>query len=171
MGLLIRQERPEDIPAVHKVHEAAFGTGVEARLVDNLRARGKAVVSLVAEWEGHLVGHVLFSPVSVEPACAGCNGVGLGPIAVLPDYQRRGVGRGLVQEGLSACKRAGWSFVVVLGDPGFYRHFGFQRAYARGLRNEYGADYAFMVVELRPEALPAEGSLVRYASEFAELTV
>jgi putative acetyltransferase len=171
MGVSIRTERPGDAASVRQVHEAAFATAAEASLIDRLRAHGKAVVSLVAELDGRIVGHILFSPVSVEPGTEDCDGVGVGPLAVLPVYQRHGVGARLLKEGLAACGQAGYAFAVVLGDPGFYQRFGFERASTRGLRNEYGADHAFMVVELRPGALPPAGSIARYAKEFTDLAV
>jgi putative acetyltransferase len=161
----VRPEQPGDIEAVARVHEAAFPTPAEARLVGLLRAAGKATVTLVAVSEGRVVGHVLFSPVTID----GCPTVGLGlaPVAVLPECQRRGVGSSLIEAGLDACRGAGVSYAVVLGHPDYYPRFGFRRASERGLGNEYGADEAFMVLELRPASLPPGGGLVRYAPEFA----
>jgi putative acetyltransferase len=114
---------------------------------------------------GAVVGHVLFSPVTVAGAP---DGIGLAPLAVLPAHQRRGVGSALVREGLEACRRLGCPFVVVLGHPGYYPRFGFRRAAGAGLGNEYGADEAFMVLALRPGSLPAGGGLVRYGPDFGE---
>jgi putative acetyltransferase len=164
----IRPERADDAAAVRAVHCAAFPTDAEARLVERLRACGAACVSLVAEVDDAVVGHVLFSPVSVV-AASGCRqGLGLAPLAVLPAHQRCGVGSALVREGLAVCRQAGWAFVVVLGHPGYYPRFGFRQASAAGLGNEYGADKAFMVLELQPGSLPAGGGLVRYGPEFAQ---
>jgi putative acetyltransferase len=163
----IRPEQPTDAAAVRQVHASAFPSPAEARLVDRLREGGKALVALVAEAGGVVVGHIVFSPVTLEPPADG-QGVGLAPLAVLPGHQRRGIGARLVEEGLAACRRAGYAFVVVLGHPGYYPRFGFRRAGARGLRNEYGADEAFMALELRAGSLPPGGGLVRYGPEFAE---
>ena len=132
-----------------------------------LRAAGKAVVSLVAEASATVVGHVLFSPVTVEPSPGSCLGVGLAPLAVRPALQRRGIGARLVESGLAACRRAGFGFVVVLGGPRYYRRFGFRRALAGGMRNEYGADEEFMVLKLQPGALIGASGVVRYGPEFA----
>jgi len=167
MALSIRPEQPEDTGAVREVHRAAFGREDEARLVDQLRAHGKA---LVAELDGEVVGHILFSPVSIEGNTA-FRGAGMAPLAVLPAFQRRGVGTRLTQAGLEACRAAGLPFVVVLGEPDFYRRLEFQRASARGLRNDYGVDDPFMVLELRSALLPPGGGLVRYAPEFAGVEV
>lgn len=162
---VIRAERQEDISAVRRVLEAAFPTPAEADLADRLRARGQAVIALVAEDEGEIVGHVLFSPLTLEPL-AGTVGLGLGPIAVLPDHEKRGVGRRLVQNGLAECRRWGAGFVAVLGDPEYYGRFGFEPAGEYGLRNAFGAGEHFMVFELRKHGLPPRGTLVRYAPEF-----
>ena len=164
--ITIRPECPEDAAGIRAVHCAAFPTDAEARLVERLRAGGQSRVSLVAEADGNVIGHILFTPVSVTPA--GCRGLGLAPLAVLPTHQRRGVGSALVREGLAVCRRQGWAFVVVLGHPDYYPRFGFRRASAVGLSNEYGADEAFMVVELQPGSLPAGGGVARYGPEFSE---
>jgi putative acetyltransferase len=166
--ITIRPERPGDEAAIRAVHGAAFPSDDEARLVDRLRASAQARVSLVAEVAGAVVGHILFSPVSLVAPPASGQGLGLAPLAVLPGHQRRGVGSALVREGLAACRQQGHPFVVVLGHPGYYPRFGFRRASALGLGNEYGADEAFMVLELQPGAVPEGGGLVRYGPEFAE---
>jgi putative acetyltransferase len=154
--------------AVFAIHAAAFPTDAEARLVDRLRAAGEARVSLVAEVNGAVVGHVLFSPVAIEAASGHRTGLGLAPVAVLPPYQRQGVGSALIREGLAICRQQRCLFVVVLGHPEYYPRFGFRRASEVGLSNAYGADAAFMVTELEQGALPADGGLVRYGPEFAE---
>jgi putative acetyltransferase len=166
----IRPERADDVAAVHAVHCAAFPTDEEAILVARLRDRGQARVSLVAEVGGEVVGHVVFSPVTIDGASGVCSGVGLAPLAVLPACQRQGVGSALTREGVEVCRRQGVGFVVVLGHPEYYPRFGFRRASERGLRNEYGADEAFMVLELQPGSLPPSGGLVKYGPEFGEWT-
>jgi putative acetyltransferase len=166
--LTIRPERAEDEAAIRAVHCAAFPTDTEARLVDRLRTGGHARVSLVAEEDGVVVGHIVFSPVLVGAPPARCEGLGLAPVAVLPAHQRQGVGSALTRAGLAVCRQEGIAFVVVLGHPGYYPRFGFQPASAAGLDNEYGAEEAFMVLELQPGALPTPGGLVRYGPEFDE---
>ncbi len=164
-ALQIRPERPEDRRAVFAVHSAAFPSEAEARLVEALRAHGKAIVSLVAEQAGEVVGHILFSPVTVDGVGGG---LGLAPLAVLPNVQRTGIGTRLGEAGLEACRQGGWPFAVVLGGPAYYARFGFVRASRYGLGNEYGEDEAFQVLALVPGGVPA-GGLVRYADEFADL--
>ena len=161
--MLIRFETPPDVDAIRHVEERAFARGDEAALVDALRAGGKATVSLVAEEEGHVVGHVLFSPVTIGAA----TGVGLAPVAVLPEHQGRGIGAALVRRGLAECRAAGHDFAVVLGEPAYYARFGFETAARHGVRCEFDApDDAFMLVALRPGALAGLAGLARYAPEF-----
>lgn len=118
-----------------------------------------------------LLGTLWFSPVSIEEVPEITNGLGLAPVAVLPGFQRHGVGSRLVQEGLAASRRTLYGFVVVLGEPRFYRRFGFRQASAVGLRNEYDAEEAFMVLELQAGILPENGGLVKYGPEFAAVAV
>lgn len=162
----VRSELADDAVAIHAIHRAAFPTDAEARLVDLLRENEHAPVSLVAEEDGQIVGHVLFSPVEID-GDASAGGLGLAPVAVVPARQRWGLGSRLIEEGLSVCRRQKVPFVVVLGDPAFYHRFGFQRAGEFGLGNEYGCDNEFMVLELCPGSLPPSGGLVKYGPEFA----
>ena len=159
----IRPERLQDAAAVFAVHAAAFPTDVEARLVDALRDAGQFRISLVAEESDQIVGHVLFSPVTVDGSRR--EGLDLAPVAVLPSHQRRGIGSALIVEALNIARAQGYGFVVVLGHPEYYPRFGFRRASDLDLTNEYGAEEAFMVVELIPGSLTS-GGLVRYAVEF-----
>ena len=167
-----RPYRTEDAAAVREVHLRAFdGRGDEARLVELLHVAGAAPVSLVAaaEPDGPVVGHVLFSPVRIDgrgsdPPTV----VGMAPVGVLPGYQGRGIGSRLIREGLKACAKAGYG-AVVLGEPGYYSRFGFERASGRGLGNEYGADEHFMVAELGSGALDDAGGTVRYREEFGKV--
>jgi len=161
----IRPERPEDAAGVRRVLEGAFPTPVEADLVDQLRAAGLAAVSLVAENEGAVVGHILFTPVSFDPP-ADVTAYALAPLAVMPGHEKHGVGRRLVQNGLAECHARGACLVVVLGDPEYYRRFGFERASRHALRNEFGAEDAFMVFLLEARAHPHPGTLVRYVPQF-----
>src|SRR5262245_41641306 len=165
----IRAENADDIPAVHRVNELAFGRPNEAALVDALRAAVAPHLSLVAVENGRVVGHIFFSPVSIESAESASSAVGLGPLAVLPEYQRQGIGSQLVREALRECQHAGWSVVVVLGHPEYYPRFGFVPASRKGLRCEWPVpDEVFMVTELEPGALGGRSGLVKYHPEFSE---
>ena len=168
--ITIRAEQAGDVDAVRRVNELAFGRPEEAALVDALRRAADPHISLVAADGGRVVGHVFFSPVSIEPGDSSVAAMGLAPMAVLPEYQRRGVGSLLVREGLEECRRAGCVAVVVLGHPEYYPRFGFVPASRFGLRSEYPApDEAFMALELAPGALAGRRGLVKYRPEFGEV--
>jgi putative acetyltransferase len=164
--MLIRRETSSDHPGIWAVHCECFPTEAEARLVDLLRAAGRLSVSLVAELDGSIIGHVAFSPVTTE---AGQTGAGLGPVAVLESQRRRGIGGRLIVDGLSACRAAGFGWAVVLGEPAYYSRFGFLPAASFDLSDEYGGGPAFQAMELSPGAMPVGAGLVRYAPEFSEV--
>jgi putative acetyltransferase len=162
--LRIRPETPPDLPAIHAVHVSAFPSDAEANLVDQLRAAGRLSLSLVAEADEGVIGHVAFSPVTIGSISGG---LGLAPVGVRPAFQRRGAGSRLTEEGLACARRSRVPFVVVLGDPGFYGRFGFRAASGFGLTDEYGGGPAFQALELIVRGIPPGGGLVRYAPEFA----
>ena len=165
----IRTERAEDIPAVRQVNRSAFGTTLEADLVDALRQQARPIVSLVAVERDVVVGHILFSPVTLssEPEVAI---MGLAPMAVVPTRQRHGIGSALVRAGLEACRRLGGTAVIVLGHPEYYPRFGFVPASTFGLVSEYDVpDDLFMAVELRAGALRGKAGMVRYHPAFAHV--
>ena len=132
----IRPEQPDDIPAIRAVNLAAFETSAEADLVDVLREQARPLIALAAADDATIVGHILFSPVTLldhpEMRIAG-----LAPMAVVPSRQHQGIGSMLVREGLEQCRRLGFVAVIVLGHPGFYPRFGFTPASRFGLRSEY----------------------------------
>ncbi len=167
--IIVRAETAEDIPAVHQVNELAFGRPGEADLVDALRAAAHPHISLVAADDGQVIGHIFFSPVALEGGRSATAILGLAPLAVLPEYQGRGVGSRLVREGLKECRRVGCDVVVVLGHPEYYPRFGFVPASRKGLRCEYPVpEDVFMVAELKPNALAGRG-LLKYRPEFGGL--
>ena len=121
----VRAESQGDALAIRSVHEQAFGGPLEARLVEMLRSADRVVLSLVAVAEGNVLGHVLFSPVTVEPPSPDLRWVALGPIGVLPAHQGRGIGSRLVREGLDRCRSMDCDGVVLVGAPEYYSRFGF----------------------------------------------
>jgi len=166
----VRAEQASDHPAIRALHAAAFPTDAEARLVDALRASARATVSLVAVEGGEVVGHVLFSPVTVARGDDG-RGAGLAPVSVRASHRRRGIAETLIQSALPRLLTTGRLWCVVLGEPHYYERFGFERASDHDLQNEYGATDAFMALELVPGALADKSGLVRYAPEFAAFSV
>jgi putative acetyltransferase len=166
-AITFRPEGPADAPAVEQVHELAFGRIDEARLVGALRRSGAVTLSLVAEQSGSVVGHILFSPVTIDRGSGLTMAVGLAPVAVRPAFQRQGVGSELVRRGLDELRAAEHGAVVVLGHARYYPRFGFVRASGFGLRGEPGwSDASFMAIELRPGALAGPPGRVRYRREF-----
>lgn len=158
----LRTEAEGDRAAIHALQVSAFGRKDEADLVNRLRAEGAVRVSVVAEADGEIVGHVLFSRLEADPPG---EALALAPLAVLPEQQKMGIGGALVHEGLARCRAAGAGFVVVLGDPAFYRRFGFSSALGRRLRAPFEGD-ALMALELRPGALGAGATRIAYAEAF-----
>lgn len=166
-ALAVRPETATDIPAVRAVVAAAFGQEAEARLVDALRAAGALAVSLVAELDGQVAGHIAFSPMVLEGAACPFPILGLAPLAVAPGRQRRGAGSLLVRQGLAACRAAGCGLVLVLGNPDYYCRFGFVPARPLGLECPYPApDEAWMALELLPGLRPGRPCLACFRPEF-----
>ena len=166
----IRPETPADHDAVDRVHRQAFGQPDEADLVEQLRREAHPHVSLVAEADGTVVGHIFFSPVEIPSAGRSVAAMGLAPMAVLPEWQRQGIGAQLVREGLAACRRRDVDAVVVLGHPDYYPRFGFRPAAAFGLRSTYdGPTEAFMALELTEGALRAAEGAVTYHPSFGSV--
>ena len=164
----IRNETPDDGAAIQEIHTRAFGGPTEAKLVQFISERKKALISLIAIRDGKVVGHILFSRVTIANAPAAFGSVGLAPVAVLPEFQRQGIGSQLIREGLATCRQAGYDAVVVLGDPAYYSRFGFIRAADFGLQNEYGVHDEFMVLPLRDGVLERVSGMVKYLPEFRE---
>jgi putative acetyltransferase len=166
---MVRAETERDVDAIRRVYRQAFKTGAEAKLVDLLRARGKLLISLIAECDGRIIGAVAFSRVTLagHPEQVG---VGLGPLAVEPSSQRKGVGSLLVRAGLKICRAEGIGYSVVLGHPDYYPRFGFIPAGRFGLQSVWKVpEGAFMALELTPSALAGVSGLVRYEPDFDDV--
>jgi putative acetyltransferase len=166
----IRPERTGDIGDIRQVNLSAFETATEADLVDALREQARPILSLVAEDGPVIVGHILFSPVTLS-SDPDLRIMGLAPMAVVPDGQRHGVGSALAEAGIAACREAGYEAVIVLGHPDYYPRFGFVPASRFGLRSEYDVpDDVFMAMELTPGALQGRGpGTIRYHPAFGSV--
>jgi len=165
----IRREVPEDIDSIRYVNERAFGQKEEAEIVDKLRNRSVVTLSLVAIQGDQIVGHILFSPVTVESECASFEAISLAPMAVLPAYQRKGIGSQLVHAGLEECRHLGHEIVVVLGHPDYYPRFGFVLANPRGIDCEFEVpEEAWMILEITEGALAGRRGKVKFQPEFHE---
>jgi putative acetyltransferase len=173
--VVIRPETASDREAVFRVVDAAFGEDPTRRsaarglrvapLVDELRDNGHCLLSLVAEDEGEIVGHVLFSPMTIEGAGGTWDAVCLSPLAVEPSRQRQGIGGLLIEAGLRELRAAGHRTVVLLGHPAYYPRFGFRPARDFGLHYQDDRD-AFMAIELYPGALDEVSGNVEFSPEF-----
>lgn len=174
-SITIRPEGPGDIPGIRYVNLQAFDQPDEADLVDTLRQAGYPLISFVAvdsdisqeQVPDRVIGHVLFSPVTIHSAGDVSGAMALGPLAVLPECQGQGIGSQLVLAGLEACRQAGQGVVFVLGHSSYYGRFGFEAARPLGLGWEYDAPAdAFMVQELDSGALAGRKGVVRYLPAF-----
>jgi putative acetyltransferase len=168
--ITIREERPEDVEAIRAVNQETFGQPQEGQLIDALRANGGVALSLVATLNDRVVGHIAYSSVSVGPDAENIVGAGLGPMGVLPEYQRRGIGTKLVETGNEILRDRGCSIIVVLGHPEYYPRFGFKPASGFGLRCEWDVpDQAFMALVFDPAKMKRVSGLVKYRPEFSSI--
>ena len=165
--LTIRAERDSDQLAVFEVNREVFDTDTEARLVDALREEASPVPSFVAEQAGIIVGHIFFSPLTVDGKGGGVELMGLAPMAVREKSQRKGIGRQLIERGLDECRKAGARLVFVLGHPDYYPRFGFQPVAPLGLHyTDPKLNICFFVKELEPGALRGVTGTVAYHPAF-----
>ena len=163
----VRRERQGDEEAIARVHVRAFGQLTESRIVAAVRQAGRGVISLAAVDDSAIVGHILFTPVTIDSPGPPISALGLGPMAVLPEFQRRGIGSRLVEAGLEACALTGCQVVAVVGHPEYYPRFGFRPGVTYGLRCEFAVpDDVFMIAELTTDALTGRDGIVRYTPEF-----
>jgi putative acetyltransferase len=161
----VREEAPVDIPHVHALNCAVFESPTEARIVDALRGQPD-VISLVAEDDGSIVGHIMFSPVRLTGA-GEARAMGLAPMAVAPARQRAGIGSALVRDGLVRCRAQGVEALFVVGHPEYYPRFGFSRASGFGFTCEFDVPgEVFMALELAPGALRGRTGQVFFNEAF-----
>ena len=163
----IREELPADITAIRQVNSRAFEQDQEGNIVEALRLNGAALLSLVAILNGQVVGHIMYSPSSV----GSLSGAALGPMAVLPEHQRQGIGSQLIEAGNRKLKEAGCPFIVVVGHADYYPRFGFRPASNHGIRCEWDVpDNVFMVLVLNQTKMQSVSGLAKYRHEFSTVS-
>ncbi|MGE5417527.1 MAG: GNAT family N-acetyltransferase [Acidobacteriota bacterium] len=166
----IRPEKPDDYDQIYLVNKTAFNSDYEPKLVDRLRKSSWVTpqLSIVAEKEGEVIGHSLFSEVEIV-AEDGYDTIilSLGPVAVLPEYQGQGIGGKLIRAGIIKARELGYKAVVLVGHPSYYLRFGFVPAYPEGIETSLEVpDEAFMVLELQPGALGRIKGMIHYPPEW-----
>ena len=167
--ITIREEQPRDIKTIRNLNKRAFGQTHEADLVDKLRQTCDDLLSLVALMQNEVVGHILFTPVIVEGEDSMVQGMALAPMAVLPEYQRQGIGSALVSTGIEKLKKRQCPFIIVLGHAEYYPRFGFEPASRYGIRSEWEVpDDAFMILVIGEYEMRGGVALAKYRPEFSE---
>jgi len=166
--MIIKLEQPGNINDIHDVNEKAFGQSQEANIIDNIRKNCDDVLSLVAIEKDKIVGHILFSPVIIEGEHGVVKGMGLAPIAVLPEFQRQGVGSQLVNMGIGQLRERKCPFIIVLGHPEYYPRFGFESAARFGIKSQWEGipDNVFMILWLDTSMMHQIRGIAKYRSEF-----
>ena len=168
MLIEIREERPDDVAAVRDLNRRAFGQDQESNIVDALRANGAALLSLVATLDDRVVGHIMYSPLTIG---GNVTGAALGPMAVLPEHQRQGIGSKLVKVGNQKLKDAGYPFIIVVGHADYYPRFGFKRANEHGITCEWDLpDDVFMLLVLDQAKMESVSGLATYRQEFSSVS-
>jgi len=169
--LIIRPEREKDYRKIREVNDSAFGQKDEGILIERLRQAEKYLpeLSLVAELNDEIVGHILFYPVIIRSDTSKFQPISLGPMAVSPEYQRQGIGSQMVREGLKAAKKLGHKSVIVVGHPEYYPRFGFKPSSQWKIKVPFDVpDEAFLALELVKDELKGKSGTVEYPEEFNE---
>jgi putative acetyltransferase len=168
MLIEIREECPDDIAAVRDLNRRAFGQDQEGNIVDALRANGAALLSLVATVDDQVVGHIMYSPVSIG---GNVSGAALGPMAVLPERQRQGIGTKLIEAGNRKLKDVRCPFIIVVGHADYYPRFGFSPASEHGIKCEWDVpDDVFLLLVLDPPKMSGVAGVARYRHEFSSVS-
>jgi len=172
MDIKIRSEMKDDYNIITQINDLAFGGKDESQLIINLRKTNDFIpdLSLVAVVNDRILGHILFYPITIESINNTFPTISLAPMSVHPDYQRKGIGNKLVNDGLQKCKDMHFDSVIVLGHPNYYPKFGFIPASQWNLYSDFEApDEAFMVLELKVKSLAGKSGKVVYPKEYLEV--
>jgi putative acetyltransferase len=162
MDILIKEERASDFQQIAEINNQAFNRDVEGKLVELLRKADCEIISLVAEVNKQIVGHIMFSPVEIENKT---EGMILAPIAVLPEFQKKGIGAKLIKKGAEEVKSKNYSIIILFGHPEYYPKFGFAPASRYGLKSKIEApDEVFMALNFSDKNW--KNSLIKFRPEF-----
>jgi putative acetyltransferase len=167
--ITFRKEAANDCKEIREVNDIAFGQNQEGKLIDKLRIKAEYIneLSIIALFGNKIVGHILFFPVSVVFNEKRHQTLSLGPMAVLPEYQKQGIGGELIRRGLKKAEELGFKSVVVLGHPEYYPRFGFRKSARWNIRDPFGApEEAMMAIELEKGSLEFGGGIIEYPEEF-----
>lgn len=167
--MIVRIENENDFEQIHAVNTLAFGKEEEAKLVELLRHSEAYIpqLALVAEKDSVVIGHILFTKIQIVEGKTAFESLALAPMAVLPEFQNKGIGSLLVSTGLQQAKEMGYSSVIVLGHEKYYPRFGFKKASKYEIRPPFDVkDEAFMALELQEGALNGITGCVRYSKSF-----
>jgi putative acetyltransferase len=168
VSFTIRPAEAADREAIRKVHVAAFPTALEAELVERLEKDGDLVISLVAEHGGEIVGHIALSRMKVESEGRAYRALGLGPVGVIPAMQGGGAGSALIEGAKAIGEATGEELIFVLGEPEYYRRFGFAQEKARLFNSPYSGPF-FMALNLVEGLVPKASGKADYAPAFNSL--
>jgi putative acetyltransferase len=167
VAMLVRNESGADLTTIAEINRLAFGGEQEVEVIDRLRTEGLVISSLLAvDAYDHILGHILFSRVTVHSRAGDIPVASLGPMCVLPQMQRHGIGSALVRHGIKACRKLGETAIIVVGHPEFYREMGFSRQVVEHLESPFAGE-AFMGLELAPGSLLRIHGEVVYPAAFA----
>ena len=169
MVINIRKETEKDYEDIKSVNDKAFGQENEGKIVENLRKNENysSDLSLVAEIDNKIVGHILFFPIKIISQENEYETLSLAPMSVLPNYQKMGIGSKLIEYGIKAAKKAGYGSIIVVGHPDYYPRFGFAPASTFGIKLPFEVpDNAFMALELLPNSLKGKQGTVKYPKEY-----
>ena len=167
--ITLRKETPKDYAAIVRVNDLSFGRKAEGKLVNTLRKTESFIpeLSIVAEYETQVVGHILLYPVSIRNGEKLYTSLTLAPMSVIPEFQKKSIGKLLVVYGLQVAHDLGHTSAIVLGHPSYYPRFGFEPAKKYGIKSPFPApDEAFMAIELEPGSLAGISGTVEFPEAF-----
>lgn len=171
MNITIRKEEEKDYKQIYEVNKLAFQQEYESKLIEKIRKSENFIpeLSIVAQIDDRIVGHILFSKIKII-GDSEYESLALAPMAVIPEYQKQGIGGKLIKKGLEVAKELGFDSVIVLGHKDYYPKFGFQKASKWNIKCPFEVpDEAFMAIELTEKALEGKAGTVEYPDEFNEV--